>query len=117
MLLQVQDRWLSFLKTQIDRVQINSSAQAQWICKLLPSSCPFERNFTLFGHSFHSPALCQLNPLFPQLMLLRYKALTYIASNSAQSSVIASKHQPKATIVHRVFRLLPSSFKRIVALF
>ncbi len=78
-MLQVQDNWISFLKTQIDRVQITRPSQARWLCTLLPSSCPFERDFTLCGRSFHSPALCKFNPLFPQLMFLRYRALTYLA--------------------------------------
>lgn len=52
---------------------------AQWICRLIPNHCPFERDITFLGRTHHIPALCQINPLYPELMSLRWRALTLLA--------------------------------------
>ncbi|MGV0025733.1 Mo-dependent nitrogenase C-terminal domain-containing protein [Phormidesmis priestleyi] len=46
--------------------------------RLIP--CPFERNIRCFGRVLlHILPLCKLNPLYEQLVGLRFKALCYLS--------------------------------------
>ena len=65
--------WLDGLDVQNDKV-------AHFLCKMIPSQCPFERDVVLFGHKVvHIPAMCKLNPLYEQLVGLRFRALSFLA--------------------------------------
>lgn len=65
---------------RIDAIELHDPKVAQLLCKLIPASCPFERDIKLFNHIlFHIPPLCKLNPLYEQLVSLRFKALSYLA--------------------------------------
>jgi Mo-dependent nitrogenase C-terminus len=67
-------QWLSGIKIQDPIV-------AHLICRVIPARCPFERNLNLFGSiSIHIPPLCKLNPLYQELMDLRFRALCYLAN-------------------------------------
>jgi hypothetical protein len=66
------------LRQWLDRFEIDNPRTAHVICKLIPSACPFERTVSLFHSTFHIPALCKLNPLYNQLMSLRFRALSYL---------------------------------------
>ncbi|MBF2000764.1 MAG: Mo-dependent nitrogenase C-terminal domain-containing protein [Synechococcales cyanobacterium M58_A2018_015] len=71
-LLHPIDDWL-------ESIEIRSSHQARWFCRVIPARCPFARDVKLFNHTlFHIPPLCKLNPFYEQLMQLRLKALTYL---------------------------------------
>ncbi|MBE9005822.1 Mo-dependent nitrogenase C-terminal domain-containing protein [Fortiea sp. LEGE XX443] len=60
--------------------EIHNIQLAHFLCRVIPSQCPFERDVTLFGHKlFHIPAMCKLNPLYEQLVSLRFRALCYLA--------------------------------------
>jgi hypothetical protein len=49
---------------------------------MIPPQCPFERDVTLFGHKVvHIPPMCKLNPLYDQLVGLRFRALSYLADD------------------------------------
>ena len=66
-------RWLNCLK--IDDVNL-----AKFFCKILPARCPFERDIKLWsGAIIHIPSLCKLNPLYDEIVLLRFRALCYLA--------------------------------------
>jgi Mo-dependent nitrogenase C-terminus len=68
------------IRQRIDRWTIKDSKTAHYICKLVPSHCPFERDVKLFGRTlFHIPPLCKLNPLFDEIVALRFRALCYLA--------------------------------------
>ena len=65
-------RWL-------DQVEIHSLSQAHWLCRVIPAQCPFERDVVWFGHTIaHIPPLCHLNPVYEELMGLRFRALSYL---------------------------------------
>jgi hypothetical protein len=50
------------------------------ICQVIPSNCPFERTITLSGRTIlRIPPLCKLNPLYEELVALRFRALCYLA--------------------------------------
>lgn len=64
----------------LDRLEIHDPKLARLLCKMIPSQCPFERDVKLFGHKIvHVPPLCKLNPLYEQLVGLRFRALSYLA--------------------------------------
>jgi len=60
--------------------EISNPKLAHLLCKLIPARCPFERNIKFFGHTiFHIPPLCKLNPVYDQVVELRFKCLSYLA--------------------------------------
>ncbi len=63
----------------LNQIEIHDSRLAHFLCQLIPCQCAFERDITLFGKTFHIPALCKLNPLYDELISLRFRALTYLA--------------------------------------
>ncbi|MFP4134340.1 MAG: Mo-dependent nitrogenase C-terminal domain-containing protein [Halothece sp.] len=72
--------WLFPLREQLKRVQIRNELTAHFICRLIPTQCPFERDIYLFGRKIaHIPPLCQLNPLYEELIGFRFRALCYLA--------------------------------------
>ena len=67
----------------IESIEIRNPKMARLLCKLIPASCPFARDIQFFGYQLGSiPPLCQLNPLYDQLMGLRFRALTFLAQDS-----------------------------------
>ncbi len=77
---QPNQSWLTPLRNHINSIDVNNFKLATTICKLIPSSCPFERDIILFGHTlFHIPALCHFNPVYEELIMLRFRALTYLS--------------------------------------
>ncbi len=74
-LLEPMQHWL-------DGMEIHDPRIAHFLCKLIPPQCPFERDITLFGHKLvHIPPMCRLNPLYEQLVGLRFRALSYLADD------------------------------------
>lgn len=68
------------LRDWLDKLDIQDPKIARFLCKMIPSQCPFERNVTLFGRKIvHIPPLCKLNPIYEQLVGLRFRALSYLA--------------------------------------
>ncbi len=66
----------------LDGLEINTPYMARFLCKMIPPQCPFERDITLFGHKIvHIPPMCKLNPLYDQLVGLRFRALSYLADD------------------------------------
>lgn len=72
------------LRHWINNIQIQNPTMAHWICRLIPSHCVFERNITWLGRTYHIPALCQLNPIYNEIISLRFRALTYLADNCGE---------------------------------
>ncbi|MEH1922571.1 Mo-dependent nitrogenase C-terminal domain-containing protein [Nostoc sp.] len=53
--------------------------------KAIPAQCPFERDITLFGRKLlHIPPMCKLNPLYEEVVGLRFKALCYLADECGE---------------------------------
>lgn len=68
------------LRQWLDRVEINDVELAHRICRLIPSQCPFERDVKVLGRTvLHIPPLCKLNPLYEEVVGLRFRALCYLA--------------------------------------
>jgi len=73
---------LNPIKDWLDKMDIEDPRVAKFICKMVPPQCPFERDIKLFGQKIvHIPPLCKINPLYDELVGLRFRALTYLADD------------------------------------
>jgi len=73
------------LKQRVDSIQVRDRQLAHRLCKLIPSQCPFERDVKLFGKTlFHIPPMCKLNPLYEEVVGLRFRALCYLADECGE---------------------------------
>jgi tellurite resistance protein len=69
----------------LDRMQVQDPQVARFLCRLIPSQCPFERDVVLFGKKVvHIPPMCKINPLYEQLVGLRFRALSYLADDQGE---------------------------------
>ena len=70
------------IKDWLDEMDIHDPRLARFICKMVPPQCPFERDIELFGHKLvHIPPMCKLNPLYEQLVGLRFRSLSFLADD------------------------------------
>lgn len=75
------------VKEWLDHMDIHDSRLANLICKIVPAQCPFERDIVLFGKKImHIPAMCEINPLYDQLVGLRFRSLSYLADKGEDVS-------------------------------
>jgi hypothetical protein len=73
------------LRNWIDNLKIGDRKLAHRICQLIPAQCPFERDVKLFGKTlFHIPPMCKLNPLYEEVVGLRFRALCYLADECGE---------------------------------
>ena len=73
------------LKQWLDNSAIKSQKLARLLCKFIPSQCPFEREIKIGDRTlFHIPPLCKLNPLYEQVVGLRFRALCYLADECGE---------------------------------
>jgi tellurite resistance protein len=76
---------LNPLRDWLDALDIQDPRLARFLCKMIPSQCPFERDVTLFKHKIvHIPPLCKINPLYEQMVGLRFRALSYLADKCGE---------------------------------
>ncbi|MBD2302626.1 MULTISPECIES: Mo-dependent nitrogenase C-terminal domain-containing protein [Nostocales] len=76
---------LNSLRDWLDGLDVQDPRVARFLCKMIPSQCPFERDVTLFGRKIvHIPPLCKINPLYEQLVGLRFRALSYLADDCGE---------------------------------
>ncbi|ARV60266.1 nitrogenase [Nostocales cyanobacterium HT-58-2] len=73
------------VRRRLDNIQIRDRQLAHRLCKLIPSQCPFERDVKLFGKTlFHIPPMCKLNPVYEEVVSLRFRALCYLADECGE---------------------------------
>lgn len=76
---------LKTVRQWLDNFQVGDRLLAHRLCKLIPAQCPFERDVKLFGKKlFHIPPMCKLNPLYEELVGLRFRALCYLADECGE---------------------------------
>ncbi len=69
----------------LDGLQVQDPQVARFLCRLIPSQCPFAQDIILFGKKVvHIPPMCKLNPLYEQLVGLRFRALSYLANDCGE---------------------------------
>lgn len=73
------------LRIKLEKIKIEDSELARRICRLIPSQCPFARKIEVFGRTLITiPPLCKINPLYEDLMMLRFRALCYLADECGE---------------------------------
>lgn len=73
-------KFILLLKQQLDNLEINQEQTARLIVRLIPAQCPFAREIRAFGKVVvRIPALCKFNPLYEELIGLRFRALCFLA--------------------------------------
>lgn len=73
------------LRHWLEAVDIHDPKVARFLCKTIPTHCPFERNIQLWGRTLlHIPPLCKLNPLYDQVVGLRFRALAFLADECGE---------------------------------
>ncbi|MBH8575334.1 nitrogenase [Nostocaceae cyanobacterium CENA369] len=76
---------LDYLRQKLDSIEITNPKVAQFFCWLIPSCCPFERTIKVFERPIlYIPPLCKLNPLYEQLVSIRFRSLNYLANQSTE---------------------------------
>jgi len=77
--------YLSPLRQWLNQLEIRNENIAHFVCRLIPVQCPFARDLYLFGRKIgHIPPLCKLNPLYEEVVALRFRALCYLADECGQ---------------------------------
>jgi Mo-dependent nitrogenase C-terminus len=72
---------ITLIQDRLDTLDIHHPLLARIVCQLIPVSCPFARTIRFFSHTLLViPPLCKLNPFYDQLMGLRFRAATLLAS-------------------------------------
>jgi hypothetical protein len=73
------------LRQMLDKVEVRDRELAHRLCEMIPSQCPFEQDVKLFGRTlFHIPPMCKLNPLYEEVVALRFRALCYLADECGE---------------------------------
>lgn len=76
---------LAPMREWLDHLDMQDPKVARFLCKMIPPQCPFERDIKLFGRKIvHIPPMCKLNPLYEQLVGLRFRALSYLADDCGE---------------------------------
>ena len=76
---------LSSVRHWLEDIEIHTPKVARFLCKAIPSQCPFERNIKFFNRTIlHIPPLCKLNPFYEQVVSLRFKCLSYLADECGE---------------------------------
>ncbi len=73
------------IRQRLEALDIQDRQVAHWLCKLIPSRCPFEREIRWGQRTLlRIPPLCKLNPFYEQVVMLRFKALSYLADQCGE---------------------------------
>jgi Mo-dependent nitrogenase C-terminus len=71
---------LSPVRQWLDKIEVKEAGFAHFLCKQIPSQCPFERRVQFKGRTLlYIPPLCKLNPVYDEVVALRFRALCYLA--------------------------------------
>ena len=73
------------LRQLLEHVDVRDPELAHRLCQMIPAQCPFERDVKLLGRTlFHIPPMCKLNPLYEEVVALRFRALCYLADECGE---------------------------------
>ncbi len=73
------------LRNWLNNLKISDRNLAHKICEMIPTQCPFARTIKLFNHEVLTiPPLCKLNPLYNEVVALRFRALCYLADECGE---------------------------------
>ncbi len=86
-LVNPQKSWdlLKPVRQWLAQVRITETQIAHRICKSIPSQCPFAREIKILDRTILKiPPLCKLNPLYDDLMELRFRAMCYLVDDCGE---------------------------------
>lgn len=70
---------LGVIKIKLEKLEIKEKETAKKIVRLIPNQCPFAKEIRLFNFYIGKiPPLCKLNPFYEDLMILRFRALSFL---------------------------------------
>ncbi|NJO39150.1 MAG: nitrogenase [Cyanobacteria bacterium CRU_2_1] len=68
------------IRNWLDTIEVKNANLARSLCKFIPAQCPFARDVKVFGRTLLCiPPMCKLNPVYDQIVALRFRALCYLA--------------------------------------
>ncbi len=68
------------LRQWLNQIEVKNPQLAELFCHLIPAQCPFAREIRFHGKLlFEIPPMCKINPLYEELMYLRFRAMCYLA--------------------------------------
>ncbi|MEG4117079.1 Mo-dependent nitrogenase C-terminal domain-containing protein [Microcoleus sp. N9_B4] len=74
------DRLVQPVRQWLDNIAVGDPQVARFLCQLIPARCSFDRDMQLWGHHlFHIPPMCKLNPVYEELVGLRFRSLSFLA--------------------------------------
>ena len=69
----------------LNNFKISDPTLAHKLCETIPTQCPFARTVKIFNCKlFTIPPLCKLNPLYDEVIGLRFRALCYLADECGE---------------------------------
>ncbi len=77
---------VELIRSKIESIEIKDKETAEKIVKVVPQSCPFARKIQVGTFKVTIPPLCKVNPMYDQLMELRFRALCYLEGNHEAQS-------------------------------
>ena len=80
----ILSKGLSPVRRWLNGLEIRNAELARLLCQMIPTQCPFERDICLFGRTVHIPPMCKLNPLYEEVVSLRFRALCYLADDCGE---------------------------------
>jgi tellurite resistance protein len=67
---------LDAVRHWVDGIEPSDPEVARFLVRLIPAQCPFARDVKLFGWKLvHIPPMCKINPVYEQLVALRFRCL------------------------------------------
>ncbi len=73
------------IRQWLEALEIRDPHVARSLCKIIPASCPFEREIKFLDRTIvRIPPLCKLNPFYEQIVSLRFKSLSYLADQCGE---------------------------------
>jgi hypothetical protein len=73
------------LRFWLNSIEFTDPEAAHLVCRLIPAQCPFARDVSLLGRVLFSiPPLCKLNPVYEELVALRFRALCYLVDEMGE---------------------------------
>lgn len=73
------------VRQRLDAAKIDNPQLARMLCQVIPARCPFARDFKFFDRTIlRIPPLCKLNPLYEQVVSLRFRCLVYLADECGE---------------------------------
>ena len=73
------------IRNWLNNLNIQDPGIAHRICATIPTQCPFARDVKLLGYTvLRIPPLCKLNPLYNEIVGLRFRAICYLADECGE---------------------------------